>query len=206
MTSDKNLKKQNRAYASEHGVSYAAARRAVLRMRASADAMVPAPPTGPKGTSSGAVDDWFPRPPSDEQLIVPVLEDLFNRLLNEPIGAYGIPLPDGAPPLRDPRITLVEPLRETLEIDFVEDYDGDTMSNVVMRANVELTGELDPADGDTAEGDDTARLTDAEGDSAIEVTVVLTERPMLQIEAGILHESVAELADLQEVFSRTWVN
>ncbi len=203
MTANRGLKDKIRAYMAKHGVNYTTARRAVL-----AGAGVPGrslPPTPPAGLSLSDNEGWFAETPTDEDLVGGVLEDLHEQLLNEPIGAYGLPLPDHAPPLRDPRVAAVVPLPGTLELDFIEDYDGDTMSNAVMRGEVQLTGELDLADALDAEAAGTAQRADP-SDQSPEVTVELTERHTLRIEAGVLHERVAELAELQEVFSRTWAD
>jgi hypothetical protein len=150
-------------------------------------------------------EGWFAGTPTDEDLVGGVLDDLHEQLLNEPIGAYGLPLPDHAPPRRDPRVAAVVPMPETLELDFIEDYDGDTMSNALMRGEVQLTGELDLADALAAEVAGTARRADP-SDQSPEVTVELTDHHTLRIEARVLHERVAELAELQEVFSRTWAD
>lgn len=209
MTAQKNLKKRIRAYAAEHGLSYTRARDRVLALDA-ADGRPPSfppgglPPAPPSGPTPPADDEW-PEPPTDEELVTRVMAGLFEDLLNEPIGPYGLPVPEGLPTLRDPWIHTVSARPSTLELDYVEDYDGDTMSNATMRGDVILAGELDTLDATALEAQGVVRRLWPGHDDYAEVTVAVIEQREMQIEAGVLHERVGELAELQEVFSRTWV-
>jgi hypothetical protein len=160
----------------------------------------PAPPDG-----LGADDGWFDMSPSDDCLVGAVMEGLFNELLNEPLEPYGISVPASAPPIREAWIEEVVASEATLIRDFVDDHDGDTLSNVTMQGDLRLAGQLDLADAIAAEAAGTARRLNP-GSTDPVVDVVLSDHHVLEIEAGILHESLAELADLQEVFSRSWVD
>ncbi|MFP3712566.1 hypothetical protein [Puerhibacterium sp. TATVAM-FAB25] len=201
MTKNRGLKDKIRAYMSAHGVNYTTARRAVL---AGAAAVPPAAP--PKPPFAAASDQgWIDAPPSADELVGGVLTGLLEDLLNESLAPYGMPTPPGAPLLlRDPWVSEVVPLDWSLSLHHVDSYDGGELANATMRAEVVLTGELDLADALAAEADGLARRQPP-GDTGSEVTVVLTSAHELEVEAAVLYETVAEIADLQEVLSRRWV-
>lgn len=148
-------------------------------------------------------EGWEVSAPTAEELVGQLMTDLLSELVNEPLHAYGISLPVGAPPLQDARISELTVQENSLLIDLVDEHDGDTLANATMVAVVVLTGELTQSEATAAdELGEILRESGVESDTDVTVTLVGTHN--LEIEAGVLFNEATQLCQLQQVTYRRW--
>ena len=195
MTNNPGLKAAIRAYMLAAGVNYTTARRALLAGAT--------PRRAASGGPTGVTSAWDEAIPSPDELVGGVLSGLLEDLLNEYLENHHLELPPGLPDIAYPYFHSVSPDDLSLEHDAVEDFDGDTLADAKMRAGVTLTGEMLSADARLAEAAGIVRRRHPKDPNPV-VDVEVLQHFQVEVNAGVLYETVSERAELQEVFSYSW--
>lgn len=179
MTENAKLKRMVRAYMAAHGVNYTTALRAVSRSTDAREAEV-----------------------SLEALVTGAAEESLTDLLNEPIGAYGLSMPQGLPTLQDPYFESVKPTSNSAVLHPVETFGGGAeLVNVILQAQVTLAGDLPTTAAVAAQDAGQVRIT--RGNLTGPVVSVRSRPVVLTTEVAVLGECVGGQADVQEVFWRS---